>query len=223
MIPPVHPLQRRDIFLFFLAGCSDSEDRSIGMRMRFAAVRVFGQIHESDVSVKCKCSSCPGREEHSHMIKRLSRSRFCLIIPGDTQASRRLTEVILMGCIPVFVGPPFHALPLGRYVDYNSIGYFFHVKHANWDFQSADAQNVDMWRLDSPVTMIDVDFLIDIYTFLRDVRDCEIKRKQRALRDNRRFFVYEGTLKEEKPQAVDVVLHSLCTKIRSRQDGDSPS
>ena len=36
------------------------------------------------------------------------------------QSSRRVSEVILSGCIPVFLGPPFHTLPLAELVNYQA-------------------------------------------------------------------------------------------------------
>ena len=36
------------------------------------------------------------------------------------QSSRRVSEVILSGCIPVFLGPPFHTLPLAESVNYTA-------------------------------------------------------------------------------------------------------
>lgn len=215
-IPKADYSRLRPTFLFFLAGCSDSESRSVGMRMRHAAVKAFDSIGAPDVSVKCKCSSCPGHHEHSSMLSKVGRSNFCLVLPGDTQASRRLTEVLLMGCIPVFIGPPFHALPFAEYVDYNSIGYFFQIKQASWIYDPVDAFNLGLWRLDSGVAVVKVDFLIDVYAYLRSVRDCEIKRKRLSLQEHRRLFVYTTSLRESKPQAVDVVIHNLCTKIRAK-------
>ncbi|GAQ85029.1 hypothetical protein KFL_002180040 [Klebsormidium nitens] len=223
-IPKADYSRPRSTLLFFRAGCSDSEIRSVGMRMRHAAVQTFSTIDAPDVSVKCKCSQCPGRDEHSQMLSKLGRSKFCLVLPGDTQASRRLTEVVLMGCIPVFIGSPFHALPFAEYVDYNSIGYFFEVKHASWMYDPVDAFNLDLWQLDRSVALVEVDFLIDVYTYLRSVRDCEIKRKQIALQKHRRLFVYTTSLRENEAQAVDVVIHNLCTKIRPRDTNKtSPS
>ena len=56
--------------------------------------------------------------DHATLMAKMGASLFCPIVAGDTQSSRRLTEVVLAGCIPVFVGPPFHTLPLAADVDY---------------------------------------------------------------------------------------------------------
>ena len=46
----------------------------------------------------------------------MADSAFCLILPGNSQSSQRLTEAFLTGCIPVFIGPPWHSLPLTQKV-----------------------------------------------------------------------------------------------------------
>jgi hypothetical protein len=42
------------------------------------------------------------------------------LLLGRSQSSRRVSEVILAGCIPVFLGPPFHTLPMAGDVDYRA-------------------------------------------------------------------------------------------------------
>ncbi len=51
-------------------------------------------------------------QPHRQLLENMTHSIFCLIIPGNSQSSQRLTEAFLTGCIPVFVGPPWHSLPL---------------------------------------------------------------------------------------------------------------
>ena len=55
-------------------------------------------------------------QQHRGMLEQMASSEFCLIMPGNSQSSQRLTEAFLTGCIPVFVGPPWHALPLRQKV-----------------------------------------------------------------------------------------------------------
>ena len=77
--------------------------------------------------VGCACSICKNKEPHSAVLDAMRNATFCPVLNGDTAASLRLTEVILAGCIPVFVGPPWHALPLYRAVDYKSFAVFINV------------------------------------------------------------------------------------------------
>ena len=47
-------------------------------------------------------------QAHEDLRHNMQRSVFCLVLQGDTASSRRLTETVLAGCIPVFLGPPTH-------------------------------------------------------------------------------------------------------------------
>ena len=49
---------------------------------------------------------------HEKQMEMYLSSRFCLMLPGDSQTSRRLPEAVMAGCVPVFLGPPFHSMPL---------------------------------------------------------------------------------------------------------------
>lgn len=53
---------------------------------------------------------------HKPYLQQMAKSVYCLILPGNSQSSQRLTEAFLTGCIPVFVGPPFHSLPFRNQV-----------------------------------------------------------------------------------------------------------
>ena len=55
-------------------------------------------------------------QEHADMMKQMTRSTFCLVLPGNSQSTQGLTEAIIAGCIPAIVGPPWHALPFPKKV-----------------------------------------------------------------------------------------------------------
>ena len=48
---------------------------------------------------------------YGEVLLEMRRSVFCFVLPGDTASSRRLTDAMLSGCIPVFLGAPWHAMP----------------------------------------------------------------------------------------------------------------
>jgi hypothetical protein len=56
-------------------------------------------------------------------------SDFCLLPPGDTLSTRRLSDIIVSGCIPVFVGFEnyFSIAPLSNLINYSSFALFYHV------------------------------------------------------------------------------------------------
>ena len=55
-------------------------------------------------------------QPHQGMLEAMAGSVFCLIMPGNSQSSQRLTEAFIAGCIPVFLGPPWHTLPFSTEV-----------------------------------------------------------------------------------------------------------
>ena len=55
-------------------------------------------------------------QPHGAMLEAMAGSVFCLIMPGNSQSSQRLTEAFIAGCIPVFLGPPWHTLPFSTEV-----------------------------------------------------------------------------------------------------------
>ena len=64
---------------------------------------------------------------HAVVRQEMRRSVFCLLLPGDTASSSRLTEIMLAGCIPVFFGPPWHAQPLAAWLRYPDFSLFFRL------------------------------------------------------------------------------------------------
>ena len=48
-----------------------------------------------------------------------------------------------MGAAQVFIGPPFHTLPLAEYIDYPAFSVFFNVTQPTW----ANASQIS-WTLD---------------------------------------------------------------------------
>ena len=64
---------------------------------------------------------------HAVIRQEMRRAVFCLLLPGDTASSSRLTEIVLAGCIPVFLGPPWHAQPLAARLRYPDFSVFFQL------------------------------------------------------------------------------------------------
>ena len=57
----------------------------------------------------------------------MRRSVFCFLLPGDTPSSRRLSDIIIAGCIPVFLGAPYHAMPFADEIAYADFALFFRL------------------------------------------------------------------------------------------------
>ena len=146
---------KRHTLIYLRSACSNARDRSAGMLLRHTLIHALRSSGAHDVKVGavgaglslpatratrfarlssqafCTCSTCGERASHAETLAELQRARFCPVLNGDTAASLRLSEVILAGCIPVFVGPPWHALALYDDVDYKSFAVFVNVSDAS--------------------------------------------------------------------------------------------
>lgn len=79
------------------------------------------------ISVDCYDKHEKLYRQHTE-IQLMKNATFCLIFPSeDGQATPMLLAAVLSGCIPVFIGPPFHALPFAEDVKYSRIAYFFNI------------------------------------------------------------------------------------------------
>lgn len=72
------------------------------------------------MQVACTAKNFPQNAQRtqprSDLLRDMARAQFCLIMPGNTQSSGRLADSFFTGCIPVFLGPPFHTLPFAPLV-----------------------------------------------------------------------------------------------------------
>lgn len=50
------------------------------------------------------------------LLQDMAQAQFCLVMPGNGQSSGHLADAFFSGCIPVFLGPPFHTLPFPHLV-----------------------------------------------------------------------------------------------------------
>ena len=100
---------------------------------------IFPQVQalkNSGEDVDVTCTESELGSSHSSfeaMLNKMEHTVFCLIIPGDAQSTRRLSEIFLAGCIPVFMGPPYHTMPLAEDINYKSTGIFFNISaYSSW-------------------------------------------------------------------------------------------
>lgn len=88
----------------------------------------------SDLDISCSEPELGGTHESFPIaFDKMQRTVFCLVPPGDAQSTRRLSELFMSGCIPVFLGPPFNTMPFGEDIPYASIGVFFNfTDYSTW-------------------------------------------------------------------------------------------
>lgn len=77
-----------------------------------------------DLDVACSEGLLPT----ANLVEAMRGAVFCPVMPTATrQATAALPAAALSGCIPVFFGPPWHAMPLAGDIAYRSIAVFLEV------------------------------------------------------------------------------------------------
>lgn len=233
---------KRDIFVMFKANCIQPDYYSVGKYLRSMLTQALVRTSQNATDLKVACLNTiigsPGYNEESHtqLIATLYRSVFCPVIPGDSQTSQHLTERYIAGCIPVFVGPPYHTMPFEKEVDYASSAVFLNVTQSaawmrndslEWEFPMIPSSGWDHALLnlsaldkeaESPkwwFPWIDTKYLINIPTLediipaLRGIPRPAIARLQRGVQKHRSKFIYVwGT--HGQPGAVDIIVDNIC-------------
>lgn len=92
--------------------------------------------------------TCKG-QNHTQTTREMLASNFCLSISGDETSTRRISETIVSGCIPVFVGPPWHTRPLPVHIPWDEIALFFELRNSSRWSSGGDASSDRLIRLDA--------------------------------------------------------------------------
>ena len=73
-----------------------------------------------DVQVACTDTNFKQNPQRTQpqpeLLRDMAQAQFCLVMPGNGQSSGHLADAFFAGCIPVFLGPPFHTLPFPHLV-----------------------------------------------------------------------------------------------------------
>jgi hypothetical protein len=114
----------RTRLVWFRASCGGNNSGK-GFRL-FLANATAKSEYASNPQVIISCKAV----DHMETSREMLTSTFCLVIAGDTPSGRRISEIVIAGCIPVFVGPPWHIRPLSRYVPWDQFSLFIEVNNA---------------------------------------------------------------------------------------------
>ena len=193
----------RDLLMYFRGGCGhpDPSVRGLfaaGKMLRYDFVHsVQTERQASDIDIKCSCDICDNHTPHAEVMAGYRRSRFCPILASNVQSSRRLSEAVLSGCIPVFIGPPFHSLPLHLDVDYGSMGIFVNVTNSSWIDEGSphhlkNKLVTHIWPLDNveiEKQIIPVDNIHEVVDYLRNLPpEVEAAKRQSVLQQRLKFY-----------------------------------
>ncbi|KAK9798884.1 hypothetical protein WJX73_000470 [Symbiochloris irregularis] len=218
----------RTTFMFFLGSC-EAPPSNLGKAMR----KRIGTLNSTLPADSTSLISCSLRMAHSELRKQTRSSQFCLLPPGDTASSRRITDIILAGCIPVFIGRPWHSMPLAGFVNYRDLAVFIEVSelihlaqdpHTWRDISpNSTATNVfapQFWFPDAHAydDMIKIDFVEDIEPTLKAIPQEEVERKLKAVAAARSYFLYRKPAPPhpplEGPNAADAIVDAICTHAK---------
>ena len=219
--------------VFYKGRCTPpTEFGSEGIALRHEVVSALPIRQDITVDCSDRHDNSFEFQSHSALLEDMSQHRFCLVIAGDTSSSRRLTDSMLAKCIPVFIGPPFHTLPLTDVVDYASFGLFLNVtsKSTFLTGQQKGQPSDYMWQLDTtrphPVSAsqsewwvpdgdwhasaIAVEAFTDILPTLESVQGDDLTSRQASLERFSPYFRYSSDYPAGH-SATKAVIDSICS------------
>eukprot|EP00884_Botryococcus_braunii_P001170 jgi/Botrbrau1/11053/Bobra.92_2s0024.1 len=235
-------IRTRDTLIFFRGKCTP-------VRSAWATDKVnHGKLMRRDIALQVRDAGpdvqveCTGAKEelgelqakpitHDQQVHRYFKSIFCLMLPGDSQTSRRLPEAVMTGCIPVFVGPPYHTMPLTNALDYSKFALFFNVTgEASWNVNQTIRWELDLaLRCPAPTFSefwvpdmkdifsytINVPSVMDMVGYLRTMNHQRIRQLQVGLRAVRALFLYMALPGKEGGRtqtASHVLIGEMCRR-----------
>lgn len=258
---PENPYLREDVKapdeldVFSIQSCDVSyrpnpgaEEDFIGKRFRHWVTKTIVEGHPKDsrVLVRCicwhylnlpLCDNIPiaiQRAPYAEHQRFFARSRFCLITAGDAASSRRLADAMAGGCIPVFLGPPWHTFPYLPYIDYTKFSVLVRFRDVPfWNESTPELTptlGFDGWFEDHArdprafflkpghPAVQELDGPSQLVSFLKSIPLEEVQRLKRGVREVIRWFVASpppvGTdaeiWDEDKVYAGNLALAAAC-------------
>ena len=207
VLPTMMPIQNRTQLLYFRGRCKAQDKSFVGMLMRSYLVQRFSKFDTVGVKVGCTddtpAPGVKGHEPFAEVVGDMQQSMFCLALPGDAASSRRLSEMLGVGCIPVFLGPPFHSTPIAYAVDWPSMAIFINItEHSGWmedifrwsistSERALHGQDARWWITDAKVShaLVTLDTVDEVRCLLcsacsRVVSWCDVLAKCQICNDN---------------------------------------
>jgi hypothetical protein len=208
-----HILDTDRIHRVWFRGTCSSDASGRGLRLIFAnSIAQSEYASNPEIIVACK-----GRN-HSETMREMLASNFCLTIAGRGSSSRRINEIILAGCIPVFVGPPWHVRPLTNHIPWGNISLFFEIRNPSRWCPGGDATK-DPWVLSSSrkqplpehATKYVVDNPIDVIRVLEAYSNEKIAEIRSHLIAQRPLMMFGGHEPGQMSLATLALMDDMCT------------
>lgn len=152
----------------------------------------------ADILAECSCDICEGHTSHLNVVSTMAASSFCPIVSSNVQSSRRLSEAFLAGCIPVFIGSPWHALPLASHVDYARAAVFIEIEddsawidatQLRWQ---AGPEVKEAWSLPAALreSIVHLPSMAHVVPYLRSMPEADVLAKRAAVAADALKFYY---------------------------------
>jgi len=133
---------------------------------------------------------------------------FCPAFPGDAASTRRLSEMFLAGCIPVFVGPPYHSMPFSETMKPMKMEW-----QLDPNIRAVHETEGRWWIPDTPIddVLIHVDSPDQVLAILKAIPPEVLEAKLKLMHEYGTRFSFLKRL-TTPPNAVNSLLAGMCVK-----------
>lgn len=184
-VPELPSMEKRNIMFFLRIPCYKDTAQDSGQNDASPNIILLESIEKNifkenlsdreDISIVSSKESCKASpSERASSIRLMRSSRYCGILPAsDRQSTIELPLAIQSGCIPVFLGPPFHSMPMVSDLDYSKLAVFVNlVDHTKsmWKITDLRMQDGDL-EPDERINKepIEVPYLLDAIQHLQNI------------------------------------------------------
>lgn len=210
------------------------EPSMLGQRLLSAMHAELGQesdlVHAwDDIHISCSPDKDPTQAE---VLDAMRRAIFCPVMAHGTQATRALPAAVLSGCIPVFFGEPYHAMPLAGDIDYPSIAVFFNITESGKE--PPPATEDEAWKPQPPGeleinagiegALVAVSTFTDALKYLREIPKERIEAMQAAIDAERLKYYYPLMPGGTMSPAGEIIVKRMCeyaTKLNATLDAQA--
>lgn len=220
------PVEKREVLFYVRIPCYEKVVSSDGSQSPNLVLlkSVENSLSKGDIGnnreiiVDTRKESCEmSSSERSSSINKMQSSRYCGILPAaEMQSSVELPLAIQSGCIPVFLGPPFHSMPMVLDVEYSKMAVFIHiVDHTKslWRLDDLHMQDGDLEPdetiQNAPVEVPDV---LDAIRHLRNIPATVAGELHKHVVMNIDAFSYHTREAKQslKTTAADIAIDRMC-------------
>jgi hypothetical protein len=191
----------RPKLVFVVASCASGEFASPGMRLRSALIDALEALADARVDARCQYWARDATVSQEEYRGRVGRATFCPLIAGDSPSTTRLSEPILLGCVPVIVGPPWPLIPLLQTgaVPWAKIALFVEMTNTSAWARADDVERFRSWQWDesgpalratlAPGQLLRAADAADFVRQLADVPPARVAELREAALPFRKLFV----------------------------------